>query len=566
MSERDVAGRWRRLVVALRRHEFSILFALALFTLLLGYVGLVRYYRATGEPQSLFEFLYQTIQIFSLGLGVGGEIPWELDLARFLGPMVLAVAGVKALLAIFEEQLEWHRARRLTDHVIVCGLSEKGRNLTADFLHRGSSVVVVEIDASNESIRSLRDLGAVVLVADAKDPSVLRRAGSTRARYMIAACGNDGTNVEIAVAANKLLLDSSAERPMQCFIHIADLFLLSEFKRQNIFMHTAAGFQVRFFNLHLLAARALFDPRITRRIAEAGRDEQIGFLVIGFGGLGQSVALQIAHFAHFGAGRRPRLIVVDREMETIEPVFGRQFAAVDTICKASYHGMDMRGPELAHAAPEWIAEGLHLAVICLASDSEALSCALSLRPLIGERDTCVFLDENAGLAAFISDEDFVEMAHIDAFGARDETCTPEVVVDEVQDVLARAIHDYYRELYGGDHWDQLADYQRDSNRLAADHLAVKLYTVGCEMGPRADGFLFADGEIELMARMEHERWRAEKFLDGWQPGETRDNKAKRHPDLLAYGELPESSREKNREAVRAIPEILARIDRGVRRQ
>ncbi len=59
-----------------------------------------------------------------------------------------------------------------------------------------------------------------------------------------------------------------------------------------------------------------------------------------------------------------------------------------------------------------------------------------------------------------------------------------------------------------------------------------------------------------MARMEHERWVAEKLLAGFRPG-ARDNAAKTSPYLVPWDELDEKVREIDRQAVREIPDLLA---------
>jgi hypothetical protein len=55
----------------------------------------------------------------------------------------------------------------------------------------------------------------------------------------------------------------------------------------------------------------------------------------------------------------------------------------------------------------------------------------------------------------------------------------------------------------------------------------------------------------------------ERALGGWVFGEPRSNTAKRHPDLVPWEELTEPSREKDREAVTAIPGLLADVGLAV---
>ncbi len=136
---------------------------------------------------------------------------------------------------------------------------------------------------------------------------------------------------------------------------------------------------------------------------------------------------------------------------------------------------------------------------------------------------------------------------------------------ESDDILPRAVHAHYLETMlrtggaGGTPvpWDELPENVRHANRAAADHMAVKLAAIDCRIiAGSAPDFAFTDAEIEDLARMEHRRWSAERLLRGWQPGK-RDDDRRLHPDLKPFEDLDEDGREKDRDAVRAIPDVLA---------
>ena len=84
-------------------------------------------------------------------------------------------------------------------------------------------------------------------------------------------------------------------------------------------------------------------------------------------------------------------------------------------------------------------------------------------------------------------------------------------------------------------WESLDESLRNANRMTADHFEVKMRAIGCRIVPR-DGntqtpvTLEAD-ELELLARMDHDRWWADRALDGWRHGTVRDNAAKVHPNI-----------------------------------
>jgi hypothetical protein len=140
----------------------------------------------------------------------------------------------------------------------------------------------------------------------------------------------------------------------------------------------------------------------------------------------------------------------------------------------------------------------------------------------------------------------------------------------VREQLARTIHEnYLREQQGKmppddpaiQPWEHLREDLKESNRQQADQIPEKLRTVGYGLAPIArrnpKKFEFSPEEIEKLARMEHLRWMAEKLKGGWRYGRVKDAVQKTHPCLVLWEKLPESEKDKDRMAVRQIPELLA---------
>ncbi len=75
-------------------------------------------------------------------------------------------------------------------------------------------------------------------------------------------------------------------------------------------------------------------------------------------------------------------------------------------------------------------------------------------------------------------------------------------------------------------------------------------------GAGSTGFAFTDQEIELLARQEHDRWMRDRLAAGWTYGVPRDDTRKQHPDLKDWRLLGPEDKDKDREAIRALPEVL----------
>jgi hypothetical protein len=125
----------------------------------------------------------------------------------------------------------------------------------------------------------------------------------------------------------------------------------------------------------------------------------------------------------------------------------------------------------------------------------------------------------------------------------------------VRERLARIVHERYRarQAAGGVDvapWRELDAPSVDANLAAVDHIAVKLARIGCRAVPQVPGLSLPSAlnerEIEQLAELEHERWTNDQEEAG-----------RIHPSMIPWHELDEPEREKDRDVVRAIPELLA---------
>ena len=54
--------------------------------------------------------------------------------------------------------------------------------------------------------------------------------------------------------------------------------------------------------------------------------------------------------------------------------------------------------------------------------------------------------------------------------------------------------------------------------------------------------------IERLAEHAHDIWAQRRISEGWSYGAARDDKTKKHPDLVPYNDLPDSEKEYDRQA------------------
>jgi len=140
---------------------------------------------------------------------------------------------------------------------------------------------------------------------------------------------------------------------------------------------------------------------------------------------------------------------------------------------------------------------------------------------------------------------------------------------ELEEKMAVAVHDFYRELCKKEGWPVKydMDYLELPGEIKADNLAAAtripkvLSSAGLSVVPDDDPGAAITQEalednIEVLAKAEHKGWMEQKEQSGWTYGTQRDDGRKIHPALIPYKALSKEDREKDRNAVRNYPTIV----------
>jgi len=497
----------------------------------------------------------------------------------FTGISALSVLTA-AIAASFvkNDQLQWLRIRTLHNHVILCGLGDKGLLLAKAFRERGQAVVIIEKNEANELIEVGRELGAFVVIGDATEPEMLTRARIGEAKYLIAVCGDDGANAGIAAHARDLAGQRKGGS-LTCSIHIVDPELWYLLRKWEI--ATVSAFRLQFFNVFDIGGRAMLNAYPPFEMTSGEMLTAPHILVVGSRKLAQNVVVHTTrlwrdspHASHL----RLRVSIVDKDTAMLKESIYLRHPGLEKVCDIETYTVDVKSPEFHHGAFLYDAHKHFLitaAYICLDEDTEGLSAALALlhRARQHRIPIVVRMNQDAGLATLLhgAQDTTRSFTSLHAFALLEKACQPELVLGGTNEALARAIHERYREdkLKAGEDknnpslvpWNKLSEETKESNRNEADHIGMKLQAIGCDIAPLTEWdeerFTFSQEEIDKLARMEHERWLAERRAQGWTYG-PRDPAKKTNPNLLEWDQLPDAGKEFNRQDAASIPDLLAR--------
>jgi voltage-gated potassium channel Kch len=461
--------------------EWPLVWALAAAALVLGYLGFSAYFAAAGEARSWLDRVYLSLQLFVLESGaLMPPLPWQLEVARLLAPLVSVYTAGKALALVFGEQLQFLRLRIQRDHAVVCGAGRKAVCLVRELRRRGIAVVVLEENEEADTLASCRLAGARVLVGDATDPVLLRRAGVARARYVVALCGDDGANAEVAVHVRRLAAGRRGE-PLRCAVHIFDPDLWRLLGAQRSAALGQDGFQLGFFNIFERGAQALLaehspfppaapgpepaakrlesptmgpgTPAIGAESATSGPESPVGgpkspvggpessapphVLIVGLGRFGQSLLIEMA--GRWSGQRhgeaKLQVTVVDRAAGQKTGSLRLRCPELDTACRLMPCDMEIASAQFEGGAFLRQAElgPVTRAYVCLDDDSRCLSAALALHGYLQPESTLIVarLRQETGLASLLRDPGADPAFHnLSAFALLDRTCTFELVLGE----------------------------------------------------------------------------------------------------------------------------------------
>jgi hypothetical protein len=324
------------------------------------------------------------------------------------------------------------------------------------------------------------------------------------------------------------------------------------------------------FALEDRAARAL----LARWPLHFGLDPRFGqrphLLIAGFAPPARALLLQALRLIHYGE-ERARVTVACANAGSVAKRFAQDYPEAGQVAEIRWAALDP-----LDLGQEFLTPPVTQVLVCLDPPGLGLNLAqlLAARLAKVQRASPPILLEVGEAEPRGAIEDWDGQTF--PFSYLREACHPRVLLDGEGDRLAQTIHEHYTDSIAaqgrdpgsepaGRPWSRLAGTYRDANRRQADHLGAKLAVTDCAAVPeeRVESFAFAPREAERLAQIEHLRWSADRYLDGWTYAPKRDNALKHHPQLIPYPELSEPMKDLDRYAVRGVPALLARSGLGV---
>ena len=529
-----------------------------------------------GTPGGPVGFVQAATHTLAL-IKAGGGFPldsrhWPLFFAQIIMPALAFVSLFKLTLQTIRRDARILWAQRLSGHTIVCGLGDTGRQIVESFRDDGRQVVVIALNADTPHAAACERRQVAVLEGDAAQYSMLKLAGLKRAHSLIVACGSDGDNLEIAMRARDAL-GRLQGRMVKILPEMRAAWLYDLVKTQNAGVLGSEEAEFQLFNLNINAARGLLRSQFfLRAVPEAAPQPHL--LFAGFGQMGAEILVRAATSNFAVPGSRLSATVLDEKGPA-------SIASAELRCAGVAGIADI---ELVPCAfnpddPGWHATVVHAikqhppmaVIVAVRLDDIALNTATRFRKILDELGhfaTPVFvrIRQQQRLGQFLSELETRASFHgrLRSFGGLHYLSSPAVLLDQSLDVLARAAHQVWLQGNAGaparlqrSPWEKLPEFHKQSNRALADYIPVRLRCCGLRLEQgRGPLVTLTAAEIEKLAMLEHGRWCTELRAMGWRHADSRDDFLKLHNRLVDWAELPEATKDYNREMARLLPQIV----------
>jgi voltage-gated potassium channel Kch len=562
----------------------KILLLISVVSVILGLHG---YWKVLGFSLSYYnilDLLYHTAQMFLLeaNLDATTAVPIELSIARVLAPLSLGFAAWETVAALFKERFS---LSSLKNHVIICGLGERGFELAKGYIKANTKVLVVEADAENDLISSCKAHGALVIIGDATEGVVLRKARLKYSRSVYAISGDDGNNFEIGAKVTRELGKITIDKVpnVNCYIAANNVLLSDISPYSQMFRDTSKSGSTRIVRINDLAARKLFqDYPLDRKIILPSDTTIIHIIIIGFGSMGESVLLQAVRMGHFANGSKLQISVFDQNASRKSKLLLQTISGLSQCSTLNYYDVNFDSYEFGEKISELIINKstIPYIVFCLNNTMLSVSLALRIRTITNDKTIPFYLrlNDNSGLGVLLNKIDTIgkekngDTLNIYGFGLIKETCSPDVFENWQLDTLAKALFDNYKKRQHGskiqnEEWlqksfEKIDTTHRDHFRQEADHLPVKLRACGYKINnfkdiPETKRIKkFSPDEVMILAKMEHNRYCAELWISGWKYDSTYSNKLRTTPVLVSWETLTKSEQQNRYQLLQDIPAVL----------
>ena len=540
--------------------------ALVGLSVILGALGYIIYFHNYDISYDFTDLIYAVIKLFLVDSNFDlFHVNILLNIARFLAPFSLATAIIIGIMKLLSKTWNMEKVKHYNNHIIICGDAGSNQSLALDIQNKGDRKhIILRKENSNTESQWPMEVNYRNI-----DQDLIEQTAIYQASYIFISFENDA---ETLVFTKKLLdiIDfNSIEKELDIILMFRnpewaevsnDLGIMESI---NTLARANKNLNIRYLNYIDKSIRKQmlkYSPDNIKAITQKN-DPQLCIGLIGDNTISKRLIINLALNAHY-INHRPLKIYLSQQSSPDFDSFLKHYQILNIL-------------EIELRSIEELAQS-HIDItafyICQDDELELAKSSLILNksPYQNRIRRFVFTESLRNLTALLPDTQNTIIDISKEIGVWNN------IIDESLDDLAKTIHSDYIESLGDKRiadkpthqdWDFLPDEIKDRNRMQADHMGVKIRSLGC-VDVAKDSPIPAydwnnDARLEDLSKAEHLRWNAYMYYKGWKVGPTKDERMKIHTDLVAYENLDEPTKDYDRNAIKNIPNLLDQLKRKV---
>ncbi len=537
-----------------------------------GFIGYSDYYQSAGVERDLLDIVYATMSLVFVEFDYQPvRVNWQLEIARWLAPFSLAYAAAKTLITVMRDRFEHLKIRHLKEHAVVFGIDKTSLKTVNSLISARIPTVIIESNPHNRELGWVKQTGAFIIIGNPADTSLLFSINIQKARYLLAVTDSDSTNIELIYQAFEQRRKSDCRVFLNAAAHIESDSVAEVLYDQPVFTQDYDHFSARVFNYSHIAARGLLarhGPDV--EAAEAiTQDKDLGILLVGNDSFIHDLILRFAKIGHYGSESRLLISVLGQNASTSLEQLKKLRPAITDILDLVPYDVDLSILNTSDAQVRINDISADIVYVCANTTDRTIVWTQTLIKLMVNVPIIVSETGSSFMLRKLQHE-FKDFPRVKFVDLTHESYDFDNVFNARSDQLAIAAHNDYveRQIASGDspernsslvRWKELPETLKDANRNQADHAEIKCRIITGKRNfssKEVEEKLHAQN-IERLSIMEHNRWVAEKRLSGWRVTSGEKNTQLRlSPSLIPWSELPEKEREKDREAIRNLPNLI----------
>lgn len=519
------------------------------------------------------------------------------------------ILGCGVLITILiDEKMRWvnkynlglyHSKSNRHNHIVILGWDEMGCSLIRELLTQDPKKdiklkkIIILSSVSAEEIRKqlLRygiDTDAIPTVIDPWNGefdfvSDLRtlRLEAAKAVYILGEPDETGHDHRVLALLDFLnnCLREKREMPLPCYVLINQYPLYWNLIRESRSAETQATLDIMPINFHENWCKHIWcslpepgNREYPHLCTDFSCSKDVALAIVGFSSMGQTMLISALRIAHFARQRKTKVLIIDPNADCLL----RDFMALHPGCDSIPGGTFLDPVNTAVSSAMALAEldklrANHQLTIALTyrNTDLALTDAILLKKKFGNDFTLLVRQDSSVNHSLSIRAEHLTLYHwenVFFFGRRcDSAYNP-----WHREILAKQLHEKYLETLKDRlkasqlDWDYLEEQYRWKYRYQIDSLPEMLHSVGINIVPieneadrkAATSFSWTEMEITNLAECSHNRWWADRILEGWSYGKSYDKPNRKAPNMRPYSELLATARDIDFQFIGKIPACL----------